>query len=454
MNTSQSPDLGLDLPPGVHWDLERADFIARRLSVGPQGETRLLESILTWDNIQHAIKRVKANAGKPGVDGMKVGELPGYFRRHWSKIREAILSGRHRPLPVRRVEIPKPDGGVRLLGIPSCVDRVIQQACSQVLHCIWDHTFSDHSFGFRPGRCQHDAIERVCAHLDQGHTWVVDVDLSKFFDRVCHDRLLSRLATRIQDARVLNLIRLYLKSGILIGGLVEPSDEGTPQGGPLSPLLSNIVLDELDKELEQRGLAFVRYADDFVIFVGSERAGARVLRSVGRFISRRLKLQVNETKSQVVRLWTLRYLGFSFLPRSDKHPRTRVRLSPKSVKRLKARLRELTGRNCGRSIVRVVADLNEYLRGWWGYFRIIESTNRLRGVAGWIFRRLRSLLWTQWKTPRMRVRRLLELGLSPAYAACTGNSRKGPWRISGLSWVRIPMSSRYFARLGLRIPWL
>jgi len=427
--------------------------IASYLTDPSTGATRLMEIILERENMSRALQQVRANKGAPGVDGMTVDQLPSYLRRHWTKVKAALLNGTYEPLPVRRKEIEKPQGGVRLLGIPVVLDRLIQQAVAQVLQQIWLPVFSNSSFGFIPKRCQHDAVYRAKQYVEEGYLGyrhVVDMDLSKFFDRVNHDRLMSRLATRMHDIRVLKLIRKFLTSGVMIGGLVEPANEGTPQGGPLSPLLSNIVLDELDKELEKRKLRFVRYADDFIIFVRSKRAATRVMASVSRFITRRLRLKVNEEKSRITHPWWMCFLGFSF---TSKRRDTRIRIHSKSIKRLKDRVRELTDRNCGKSIHQTIFDLNQFLRGWWNYYRITQSTNRFRSIHGWIMRRLRAILWKQWKNPRTRVRELSKRGITHKLAVTTGNARKGPWRMSRVKWLIIALPNAYFRRtLGLFLP--
>ena len=322
---------------------------------------------------------------------------------------------------------------------------------AQVLNQIWDHTFSEYSFGFRPNRSQHDAIRQYREYVRSGKRFVVDIDLSKFFDRVNHDRLMSRLATRIKDKRVLLLIRSFLTAGVMLGGLVEASEEGTPQGGPLSPLLSNIVLDELDKELEKRGLCFVRYADDCVIFVGSKRAGSRVMESVSRFIEKKLRLKINLEKSAVDRPWNRKYLGFC-VTNSCKNPK--IRIHWRTIKRFKDRIREITARRRGRSISQVVGELKEFMSGWWNYFGITESFNRLRSLQHWVRRRLRAVIWKHWKNRRTRVGELLKRGVYRDQAVTTGCARKGPWRMSKVKWVQIALPDSHFKSLGLVFPWI
>jgi RNA-directed DNA polymerase len=408
-----------------------------------------MEDILERENVLRALKRVRANKGAPGIDGMTVDQLPAYLRRHWPKIRQDLLDGAYRPLPVQRVEIPKPSGGIRLLGIPTVLDRLIQQAIAQVFQPIWDPTFSDNSFGFRPGRSQYDALKRAKTYVQDGYRHIVDMDLAKFFDTVQHDRLMSRLATRVHDKRVLKLVRRFLTAGVMIGGLISPSIEGTPQGGPLSPLMSNIVLDELDKELEKRGLRFVRYADDFVIYVRSKKAAQRVMQSVTRFIERRLKLKVNLEKSAVSHPWWRPYLGFSFTSRRDN---PRIRIHSKSIKRFKQRVRELTRRNCGLSIGQIIARLNQFIKGWWNYYRHADVAAGFRSIKYWVRRRLRAIIWKQWKNPRTRVKELKKRGIYHLNALLTGCSRKGAWRMSKVKWVVIAMPNAYFDQLGLFLP--
>jgi len=432
-------------------DTSSEEFIASHLSESPTGQIRLMESILECNNMRRAIKRVIKNKGAPGVDGMTVRKLKRYFNRHRAKIERALLDGTYTPLPVRQKEIPKPGGGVRLLGIPTALDRAIQQATAQVLTRIWDHTFSEMSFGFRPKCSQHDAIGQYREYVKAGLRYVVDIDLSRFFDRVNHDRLLARLATRIKDKRVLKLIRSFLTSGVMVGGLEEPTKEGTPQGGPLSPLLSNVVLDELDKELEKRGLRFVRYADDGVIFVRSKRAANRVMESISRFIEKKLRLKVNKEKSAISLPWKSKYLGFC-VTNSRENPK--IRIHWKSIKRFKERVREITARRRGRSILQVIGELREFMNGWWNYFGITESFNRLRPLAHWIRRRLRAVIWKHWKNRRTRVGELLKRGVSRDYAVTTGCARKGPWRMSRVKWVHIALPDSYFTSRGLVFPWI
>jgi RNA-directed DNA polymerase len=324
---------------------------------------------------------------------MTVEQLPEHLKQHWPAIWEQLLSGTYRQQPVRRVEIPKPDGGMRKLGIPTVLDRFVPQAMMQVLQRRWDRTFSEHSYGFRPGRSAHQAVKQAQQCMAEGYRWVVDLDLEKFFDRVNHDKLMAKLAERVSDKHLLKLIRAFLRAGVMENGLVSPVDEGTPQGGPLSPLLSNIVLDEFDREVERRGLRFARYADDCNIYVRSRRAGSRVMESVARFITTKLKLKVNAQKSAVARPWERKFLGFSFT--SEGAPRRRI--APKAVDRFKERVRELTGRTRGVSVERMAEDLSRYLRGWIGYFGKCETPSVLQGLERWIRHRLRSMVWKQWK---------------------------------------------------------
>jgi RNA-directed DNA polymerase len=406
---------------------------------------QLMEEVCGRENCKQALKRVKANKGSPGVDGMTVHELPGYLIQHWPTIREQLVSGTYKPRPVKRVEIPKPDGGVRKLGIPTVLDRFVQQAVMQVLQGKWDRTFSDHSYGFRPGRSAHQAVAKAQQYIAAGYRWCVDLDLEKFFDRVSHDKLVARIETRVGDQRMLKLIRAFLRAGVMEGGLVSPVDEGTPQGGPLSPLLSNIVLDEFDRELERRGLRFARYADDSNIYVRSRRAGERVMASITAFITTKLKLKVNEQKSAVARPWERKFLGFSFT--RDREPRRRI--APKAVLRFKERVRELTSRTRGISIERMAEELAQYLRGWRGYFGICETPSVLSGLEEWTRRRLRSAIWKQWKRGSVRFAELRKRGVDKDLAAKTAGSAHGPWHLANSKGLAFALPNAYFDSLGI-----
>jgi RNA-directed DNA polymerase len=418
---------------------------AKRRTESPAGnDEQLMEEVCERGNCLQAYKRVKSNKGSAGIDGMTVEQLPGYLKEHWPAIREQLLSGTYRPQPVRRVEIPKPDGGVRQLGIPTVLDRMVQQALMQVLQGRWDAGFSEHSHGFRPGRSAHQAVAKAQQYIAAGRAWVVDLDLEKFFDRVNHDRLMKSLALRVADKRMLRVIGAFLKAGVMENGLVGPVDEGTPQGGPLSPLLSNVVLDELDRELERRGHCFVRYADDCNIYVRSRRAGERVKRSITGFITRRLKLKVNEQKSAVARPVERKFLGFSFTLRGPKR-----RIADKALIRFKRRVRELTRRTRGISIEQMARGLADYLRGWKAYFGFCETPSVLETLDQWLRRRLRSVIWKQWKRSKVRFRRLCEHGIGRDLAAQTVGSPLGPWRIANSPAMNIAFPLAYFASLGL-----
>ena len=407
----------------------------------------LMEAIVARDNLKKALAQVKRNKGAPGVDGMTVEELTPYLKEHWPAIRAQLLDGTYRPQPVRRVEIPKPAGGTRALGIPRVLDRFIQQAVLQVLQGECDATFSPSSYGFRPGRSAHQAVARAQELIAAGRRWVVDIDLEKFFDRVNHDLLMGLVATRVADQRLRRLIRGYLTAGVLADGLVGPTDEGTPQGGPLSPLLSNLMLDVLDKELERRGHRFVRYADDCNIYVQSRRAGERVMASVEQFLTRRLKLKVNAAKSAVARPSARKFLGFSFT--SETTPRRRI--APQALARFASRVRQLTRRQSGRSLEQTLDQLSVYLTGWRGYFGFCQTASVLRDLEGWVRRRLRCLAWTQWRSGRRRYRALRHHGLSMLLAATTAAAARahGPWRLSRHPALQAALPTAFFAAHGL-----
>lgn len=418
-------------------------FAANLSTESPTSRDRLMERISDPLNLEWAMARVIANGGAPGVDGMTVKQLEKYFERHRDRIIGELLTGTYRPQPVKRVEIPKPDGGVRKLGIPTAVDRVIQQAILLVLSPAWDETFSDNSFGFRPHRSAHDAVARSQSYLEEGYTWVVDLDLEKFFDRVNHDVLMSRVARRVDDKRLLKLIRAFLNSGVMVDGLFSGTPEGTPQGGPLSPLLSNLLLDELDRELESRGLRFARYADDCNIYVKSRRAGERVLKSVTAWLDKKLRLKVNRAKSAVDRPWKRKFLGFTFTTRRKRS------IAPASRAKFKKRVREITKRNRGSSLERVIRELRSYLIGWRGYFGFCQTPSVLRDLDSWIHRRLRSYAWKQWKTGKRRFKELRKLGVGKDLAAQTAGSRKGVWHNSRSPALSFALPGRVLVQMGV-----
>ena len=418
---------------------------AKRGTESPAIGEQLMEEVCERENCKQALARVKANKGSAGVDGMTVQQLPEHLKQYWPAIREQLLSGTYGPQPVKRVEIPKPDGGVRKLGIPTVLDRFIQQAAMQVLQRKWDRTFSDHSYGFRPGRSAHQAVEAAQQFIAAGYRWVVDLDLEKFFDRVNHDKLMAKIAERVSDKRLLQLIREFLRAGVMEGGLVGPVDEGTPQGGPLSPLLSNIVLDEFDRELERRGLRFARYADDSNIYVRSRRAGERVMESITRFVTMQLKLTVNQQKSAVARPWERKFLGFSFTV--NREPKRRI--APKAVLRFKERGRELTRRTRGVSTERMAEELARYLRGWLGYFGKCQTPSVLENLEKWFRRRLRSAIWKQWKRGSVRFAELRKRDVGKDLAAQTAGSAHGPWRLADSPALHIALPNVYFDSLGI-----
>lgn len=407
---------------------------------------QMMEAVVDRENMRRALHRVMTNQGAPGVDGMTTDDLRGHVSVQWPRIKEELLDGRYEPQPVRKVEIPKPGGkGMRQLSIPTVLDRLIQQALHQVLQPVFDPDFSDSSYGFRPGRSAHDAVLRAQLYVQAGRRWVVDIDLEKFFDRVNHDILMSRVARKVEDKRMLRLIRRYLQAGIMVGGVTSPRNEGTPQGGPLSPLLSNILLDDLDKELERRGHWFCRYADDCNIYVKSRRAGERVLSSITRFLERRLKLKVNRDKSAIDRPQRRKFLGYSM----TFHREPCLRIAPASIERLKDKLRTLFRQGRGRNLLRFIKQLTPMLRGWVNYFRLAECKGVLGKLDGWIRRKLRCILWRQWKKPFTRARNLMKRGIDENRAWQSATNQRGPWWNAGASHMNQAFPKSFFDAVGL-----
>ncbi len=409
--------------------------------------TQLMDAVVERENMIKALRRVERNKGAAGIDEMPVNELRPHLNAHWSCIKEELLSGSYQPSAVREVKIPKPGGkGMRKLGIPTVVDRLIQQAMHQVLSPIFDPFFSNHSYGFRPGRSAHQAVLQAREYVSNGRRWTVDMDLEKFFDNVNHDILMSRIGRRVGDRRVLAVIRRYLQAGTMAGGTESPRQEGTPQGGPLSPLLSNILLDDLDKELERRGHAFCRYADDCNIYVQSRRAGERVLASITSYLKKQLKLKVNQDKSAVGRPWQRKFLGYSM----TMHKQPRLKVAPASVARLKSKLRAEFHRGRGRNLGRFITEnLKPLLKGWINYFRLAETKKIFDELDGWVRRKLRNILWRQWKRNWTRARKLMKLGLDEARAWRSATNERGPWWNSGASHMNQALPGKFFDNLGL-----
>jgi RNA-directed DNA polymerase len=429
-----------------------ARILSRGVEVDPAtgGRTKsedhaLMERVVERANMGLAYQRVVRNKGAAGVDDLTVSELKGWLAVHWPGVKKALLEGSYLPRPVRRVDIPKPSGGVRTLGIPTVVDRLIQQALQQVLTPVFEPTFSERSYGFRPGRSAAQAVKQAQAYIRDGKRWVVDLDLEKFFDRVNHDVLMSRVARGVRDERVLKLIRRLLEAGMMQDGIVAARTEGTPQGGPLSPLLSNILLTDLDRELEQRGLAFCRYADDCNVYVSSRRAGERVMSGIRAYLEAALKLRINAAKSAVARPWGRTFLGYSVTA----HREPRLRIAPSSVQRLRQRIREQLRRGRGRSLGRTIEDLNPLLRGWMGYFQHTQSLRVIETLDEWLRRRLRCLLWRQWKRPAHRARQLRRLGLDEDRAWRSAVNGRGPWWNAGASHMNAALPTPFFTTMGL-----
>lgn len=417
---------------------------ARRESVSPE-DSQLMEAVVARENLLDAYARVMRNKGAAGVDKMSVEQLKPYLQEHWAQIKADLLKGAYQPQAVRCVEIPKPNGGVRQLGIPTVVDRLIQQALHQVMSPLFEPNFSESSYGFRPGRSAQQAVSAAREYVAEGRRWVVDLDLEKFFDRVNHDILMSRLARLISDKRVLGLIRRYLQAGMMTGGIMSQRTEGTPQGGPLSPLLSNVLLDELDKELERRGHKFCRYADDCNIYVQSRSAGERVMESVTRILSERLRLKVNAEKSAVARPWERKFLGYTM----TWHKQPRLKPAPESIRRLKAKVRVIFREGRGRSLPQVIKDLNQLLRGWTAYFRLAEVKGVFEELDGWLRRKLRCLLWRQWKRTYTRAKNLMKRGLTKLRALKSAMNGRGAWWNAGASHMNEAFPKSYFDRCGL-----
>jgi len=409
-------------------------------------EVGLMSAVIERSNMKKALRRVEKNQGCPGVDGMTVDDLGSWLKEHWVMIRSKLLNGSYKPSAVKHVAIPKPDGGERILGIPTVLDRLIQQAISQVLVPVFDPHFSEKSYGFRHGRNALQAVQHARKIQHEGKRWVVDLDLEKFFDFVNHDILMQQLRVRVNDPVLLKLIGKYLRAGLLKDGIVSQRLKGTPQGGPLSPLLSNIMLDEFDKELERRGHSFARYADDCNIYVKSKAAAKRVLGSVSEWLAHRLKLKVNMTKSMAARPWQRKFLGYSV----TNHKKAKLRIAPQSVKRFRGKVKALMRRGRGRNLKRfIIEDLNPVLRGWINYFRMCESKGILDELDSWIRRRLRNILWRQWKRPWTKRKKLMALGLSEVTASTSAFNGRGAWWNSGASHMNLALRKKYFDKLGL-----
>jgi group II intron reverse transcriptase/maturase len=410
-----------------------------------KSDVAVWEAVFARENMLTALKRVESNKGAAGIDGMEVEELSGHLKEHWLEVREAFESGKYRPTPVRRVEIPKPDGGVRQLGIPTVQDRLIQQAIAQVLTPMFEAVFSPHSYGFRPGRSAHQAIQKAQEYIQEGYDWVVDIDLEKFFDRVNHDMLMARVARVVKDKRVLKLIRAYLNSGVMVNGVVMETEEGTPQGGPLSPLLSNIMLNDLDRELEGRGHKFVRYADDCNIYVKTQRAGERVMEGVKQYLEKKLKLRVNPKKSKVERATRVKFLGFSFYKRKGE---VFIRIADRTKERFMEKMRILTRRTRSGRMENIIGEINRYVVGWTAYFRLADTPSVFEELDQWIRRRLRQMLWKRWKRGPTRYRELVKLGVPPERAAL-GAVGRSPWHMSLTPVINEALSNAFWQNTGL-----
>jgi group II intron reverse transcriptase/maturase len=425
---------------------QRAEPSPARDKGTPDAEKGLWEKVWERQNLLTALRRVERNRGAPGIDGMPVEELRPYLKENWLEVKETLDRGRYKPSPVKRVEIGKPDGGVRLLGIPMVLDRFLQQAIAQAMTPMFEARFSPHSYGFRPGRSAHEAVRQAQEYVGEGYEWVVDIDLEKFFDRVNHDMLMARVARVVKDKRVLKLIRAYLESGVMINGVVMETEEGTPQGGPLSPLLANILLDDLDKELEKRGHKFVRYADDCNIYVKTRRAGERVMGSVKKFLEQKLKLKVNKKKSKVERPQRVKFLGFSLYKRKGE---VKIRVATKTKKRLRKKLSRMTRRTRSGKLENVIEEINRYTQGWIVYYRLADTPSVFADLDSWLRRRLRQLVWKRWKRGKTRYRELVKMGV-PAERAALGATGTSPWRMAATPVVHEALSNVYLRNSGLR----
>jgi RNA-directed DNA polymerase len=428
--------------------LPETDQRAEQPSTRDEGkaDAELWEKVMERQNLFTALGRVERNGGAPGIDGMTVEELRPYLKEHWLEIRETLDQQSYKPSPVRRVEIPKPDGGVRLLGIPTVKDRFLQQAIAQVLTPLFEPLFSPASYGFRPGRSAHQAIEQAQEYVETGYEWVVDIDLEKFFDRVNHDMLMARVARVVKDKRMLKLMRAYLNSGVMVNGVVMETEEGTPQGGPLSPLLSNIMLDDLDKELEKRGHKFVRYADDCNIYVKTQRAGERLMESVKAYLEKKLKLKANPKKSKVDRATRVKFLGFSFFKRKGE---VLIRVANRSLERFREKLRRLIKRTRSGKLEEIIHEINQYILGWIGYYRQANTPSVYEDLDSWIRRRLRQMIWKRWKRGTTRYRELVKLGV-PRERAGLGAVGKSPWHMSKSPVINEALSNAYLRNSGLK----
>jgi group II intron reverse transcriptase/maturase len=411
----------------------------------PEAAQRLLEAALERSNMLCAYQRVAENKGAPGVDGLTVSELKPWLMEHWAKIKQALLAGEYMPAAVRKVEIPKPQGGVRTLGVPTVLDRLIQQALHQILQPLFDPGFSESSYGFRPGRNAHQAVKAARGYVAEGRRWTVDLDLEKFFDRVNHDVLMARVGRKVRDTGVLKLIRRYLEAGMMEGGIASARSEGTPQGSPLSPLLSNVLLDDLDRELERRGHRFCRYADDCNIYVKSDRAGQRVRQTITAFLEQRLKLKVNAAKSAVARPWERKFLGYSM----TWHSKPKLRIASESRKRIAEKVRRALQQGRGQSMQQIIEGLNPVLRGWMAYFRLTEVKSVLEELDGWLRHKLRALLWRQWKRVYTRARNLMKAGTDKVRAWKSATNGRGPWWNGGASHMNQAYPKTWFDRMGL-----